>query len=96
MKVKDPKNLKALKKGDYVYATFVGVDDEVTAVEGWLQKITDDSILIMTRNPLNGPKLEFGLWQMLSLVCMKKDMSFSREKSVTSELERLAFLLADV
>ena len=84
MQVTDTKWLRHLKPGDYVNATFSDIDDQVISCEGKIERITNDSITIGKT---------YGLWQLLSLVCIEKDFSFIRENSVTSDLERLTMLL---
>ena len=89
----DIRVVKRLEKGDYVYASFARIDRSSDMIEGWLQKVSDESILIRERNPKDGPKVEYGLWQMTSLVCPKKDVSFYRQEDVFLRIDRLSRML---
>ena len=89
MQVHDLKWIRQIKPGDKVYATFQNVDDEIEAVEG--QMVVSDNEFITVK--CHGISKTFGLWQLLSLLCVEKDLSYIRENSVTSDLDRLANLL---
>ena len=93
MQVTKTKWLKQLHPGDFVNATFSGVDDEISVIDGCLERITEDSITINKGLKGSTQSITYGLWQMLSLVCMERDISFVRENNPITELERLTLLL---
>ena len=89
MQVTETRWLKSLKPEDKVYATFEHADASIESIEGKVTKIGEDYIRVKDDS---GEK-SFSMWQMLSLVCPDKDLSFIREKSAVSDLDRLAMLL---
>ena len=86
----DLSRIRNLHPGDMVNATFSNFDDTITAVEGPLDRLTTEYIYI---TDTKGKKSKFGLWQMLSLVCIERDISFLRENNINSAYENLQLLI---
>lgn len=72
-----------LQKGDYVMATFKGVND-FSEEKGEIEKFNNEEITIKRGNS----KKTYGTWQLTSLICPKKDIHFARETDPYLTLER--------
>ena len=87
----DTVRLRILKPGDYVVASYAGPDDAILSAEGKIERITEDYLVIKSMSGKHTCK--FGLWQLMSLVCMDRDISFIREGDAYTDLERLSLML---
>ena len=93
MQATDLKWLKTIKPGDIVMATFQCIDDKVESAEGEVTAINDETIIIDRGKTGRPNKCQYGMWQMLSLVCIEKDFSYIRPGDANTDLDRLAALL---
>ena len=91
MQITSLEQLQKLKKGDLVHTTFSDIAGNVTEAHGRIEAVDRASIRIVDED--SGQITEYELWRMLSLVCIKRDISFIREGDILSDLEHVAHAL---
>ena len=94
-----------LKPDDEVHVTFVKSvtdDDEIIGIQGKVISFNEESIVIHPQERIKTKLLGYNSysniltidnWQIMSILCMEKDVTFIRRDRAYIELERMTSLL---